>query len=614
MKLIDKITIKRYRSFSNADINCADITVFSGRNNQGKSNVLKALNLFFNYKIGAEYNYELDYSKAFLGDAGGKRNSTISIQFFGCGNSALKEGFTVVRSFSWNGFESERYILPKDNSEIVDGNIKRQFTLFLNKLQFIYVPAIRDKSFTQQLFSRFRDLVDADTKNSEVFKEGIKQASEVLTNISRDTGQELQKFISLPTEALIDFDNQNLLDSLEVKVKTGLQYRTKKGSRDEGNIIDEDISLFSSGDGVLMSYVAYFLNYLSHKSVKQNFIWGFEEPENSLEYSMVQKLAGEFECNFKNNAQIFLTTHSPAFIGLYKNESTYLYRVYILPQRESEKGNSPYRRVSSILSIEKMKKRQLELFDSHDKEYETLTNELNFIELSKDIEHIALQRNRELLQENLQLQKEIIESTKPILFVEDEYEQIYKVAWLKLQDGTSINVEKVDSSFKNAPFMIFGKGGKDNLKGYMDNPKMDELEGKKVVGLFDFDDAFKCFDALKNRWGKIQGDEATGLFRKRTDNIHTMVLPVPEYRKAIAGQEQMVKQLSVELLFKDEAITLAYAPEEVSMKKIAGNLQIPCVKNKKDFWKKAINLDKNHFSGFVPLFKKVHELLGLAWT
>lgn len=42
-------------------------------------------------------------------------------------------------------------------------------------------------------------------------------------------------------------------------------------------------------------------------------IWGFEEPENGVELSKAFEMANDFE-EFSQDIQMFITTHSPAFI------------------------------------------------------------------------------------------------------------------------------------------------------------------------------------------------------------------------------------------------------------------------------------------------------------
>jgi AAA15 family ATPase/GTPase len=72
MDIIDKIEIRHFRSFDGGTgqprvliQDLGDLNVFSGANDSGKSNVLRALNLFFNNEIspGVRFEKERDFSK-----------------------------------------------------------------------------------------------------------------------------------------------------------------------------------------------------------------------------------------------------------------------------------------------------------------------------------------------------------------------------------------------------------------------------------------------------------------------------------------------------------------------------------------------------------------------
>ena len=80
MKIIEKVEIKHFRSclgtpqryiFEITDL--AKLNVFSGANDSGKSNILRALNLFFNNEIASGIPFEFDRD-FFIGkkDAGHK--------------------------------------------------------------------------------------------------------------------------------------------------------------------------------------------------------------------------------------------------------------------------------------------------------------------------------------------------------------------------------------------------------------------------------------------------------------------------------------------------------------------------------------------------------------
>ena len=108
-------------------------------------------------------------------------------------------------------------------------------------------------------------------------------------------------------------------------------------------------------------------------------------PENSLEYSKIQSLAKKFYEDFKDDAQIFITTHSPAFIKLKDKESVKTYRVYIDPRDGKQ--------ISKILTLEKLRLKQLKLSKANEtdtEEYTQLSKELNFVELAEEIESAGI--------------------------------------------------------------------------------------------------------------------------------------------------------------------------------------------------------------------------------
>ena len=65
MRIIESVTIRYFRSAYTISINpCQDITILAGKNDVGKSNILKALNLFFCQQTDYQtvLNFAEDYS------------------------------------------------------------------------------------------------------------------------------------------------------------------------------------------------------------------------------------------------------------------------------------------------------------------------------------------------------------------------------------------------------------------------------------------------------------------------------------------------------------------------------------------------------------------------
>ena len=109
MKIISKIEIQYFRSIYRSNIiDLADLNIFTGKNDVGKSNVLKALNLFFNNNIndGGGFDFQENFNKIRFDQV--RKESVKGKQFiqikvtFNRGNSmekTLPEQFTVTKKW-----------------------------------------------------------------------------------------------------------------------------------------------------------------------------------------------------------------------------------------------------------------------------------------------------------------------------------------------------------------------------------------------------------------------------------------------------------------------------------------------------------------------------------
>jgi len=543
MKIIKKIEISKFRSIYSIDIDADEINIFSGRNNQGKSNILKALNLFFNGEssFDQDFDHGKDFNIAYTGRAGGRREIVITLFFSGQGSGALKEDFHIAKKFSQVGvgipeYHSSSIDIEKEIEK--DGNIKRQFTAFLNQLEYFYVPAIRDKNFVQKLLLQFERLLE-DTKG-KAFQKKIADLSEILEQKSDDINADFQKFIDLPTSASLSTSVKDVLNAVRIFVKSGI--KIQKGG---GNILDAKVDLFSSGDGVLMSYIPHFLAHIFSKIPRKKFILGFEEPENSLEYSKIQNLAIKIHSEFSKYAQIFITTHSPAFIKLREKENVNFFRVYINPNDDKQ--------VSKIESLDCIEKKQLSLFKKGDissLEYKTLCEEIAFVEQSTDIENFVEQQRVET-QKLIETKKEFDKKNNRILqlhpdkiFVcEDSDAEIIKF-WKKVINNNNVKIisslgckndhvevwvkqsQALDTSYKPKVFRQIDSDGLDeqrlnkikvkleslyNSFEYLYSPlPVNEMENFAVLSHNIFNDEF---------WNKIRND----VINKFENCVHTNI-------------------------------------------------------------------------------------------
>ncbi|ENQ8056081.1 AAA family ATPase [Vibrio parahaemolyticus] len=84
----------------------------------------------------------------------------------------------------------------------------------------------------------------------------------------------------------------------------------------------DNIPLSRRGDGIKIRHIPSMLRFIGdksgnrHKTLITPQIWGFEEPENNVEFSSCFSLNNEFIEAAKNNIQVILTTHSPAIYNI----------------------------------------------------------------------------------------------------------------------------------------------------------------------------------------------------------------------------------------------------------------------------------------------------------
>mgnify|MGYP003303265747 CR=1 FL=1 len=134
MKLINKIVISKFRSLGEkTEIICSDLNIFTGCNDCGKSNIIKALDLFFNNKVGHErYNPEYDFNKWFRdNNERGTRDIVIKVYFTpGAYNDkgGINNGFVAEKKYGADGSVLSYFYLL-DEKESLNTGTKTKCTM-----------------------------------------------------------------------------------------------------------------------------------------------------------------------------------------------------------------------------------------------------------------------------------------------------------------------------------------------------------------------------------------------------------------------------------------------------------------------------------------------------
>ncbi len=448
MKIIKQIEIKNFRSFgnrkkeSNKVFKIADLNIISGANDSGKSNILRALNLFFNGNTSLYqfFDFEKDFYRKESPDELDIKEElvTVKIWFHNEKNvnkniqqptkAYLPSDFWVSKKWKKTSlysncdirtsieidFEKEKGDLFKNflvdpansNKELTShykAGLQKQLTDFLNSIQFHYIPAIKDKDYFSHLFGELQQTLWK-TKTSIVegrkvdFEAAIQQETNILMDEFKNSiaGNGLEGSFSpifqLPADLI------NLFRALVVKT---------------GNV---DLTL--RGDGLQAKLIPEILNFIAIKETsftsrsiktgykaKKYFIWGFEEPENSYEYKNAQVLADKFRDVFYKNAQIFITTHSFNFLAL-EGDHLSKYRIW-----KDETTIS-----SKISKLKTDKKGDLKFESTNDfkSDWKKLEEELGFFYLNKDLQESYNKQERYLKF----LEEKVGSVDKPIIYSE----------------------------------------------------------------------------------------------------------------------------------------------------------------------------------------------------
>ncbi len=700
MKIIDKIEIKHFRSFMGstkeyeaAIYDLKDLNIFSGANDSGKSNILRALNLFFNDEISPnnKFNFERDF---FIG----KKDKTqkiieISLTFILDKKESqdfLPERFKVSKIYNREGYRNHLFTFQlknkpgkviridsraEENSEVYkeflpenfnslpeekkqekvnsaqkkEARYRAKFNGFLKStVSYEYIPAIRDSYYFSNLCGRviLQIKQNEDDQIDKLIKEKNKiiRYDKTLKNKSENKDflkhlmneswrknrlEELDKLlkkqnkISKKIEALekeINLYSKGLiksLDFLDSEFKVGKNLQEFFEDFDIGTGASKSISFKLRGDGIQAKYIPKMLNFLSQIGTSKYYIWGFEEPENSAEYKNQKILAAELKNNFSNQKQIFITSHSEEFLSLYddntiekKSRKVNLYHV--------KKMNSKEYGYYSKIFIFDVDKNEFEFANQKAKIDEDLGIPYLRAKYSKEYKEKIDSLDKELKikdQDANKLKKQLERLNKPILFVEDKYDQIYKIAWLKINNISNITTTNIDSLFEeNASFIINKCEGATCLQGFLNAKNIEYWSDKKVIGLFDFDEeGAKIFKNLKdNGWNKdeLLGELRTGFYKKRNDSncFFALLLPIPERLENTVNYNDTKAFVEIEnLLSTDFLINNNFVTE----KPYFGIKYYEFKDAKKSsLWKKLLNLSEEHFEDFKPLFETIGNLFG----
>jgi predicted ATPase len=307
MTVIKRIEIRNFRSIHHLIIDggLKNLNVLVGNNDIGKSNILRALNLFFNNKtdIGKSIDFWEDFNKNIKRSSGKGQYIKIILDI----DLKYEKNKYVRWTRQWNN-QGVRNIDIKE--VFLDDGTASSFIAssrapgWLDRIIFRYIPAIKAPSYFQHLFEELHDLLNS--TYSKQFQENTKSLIQSIQDITTEITTELSESLSLKNKISLPTDLKVFFGSLDFSLELN----------------GRNFNLASRGDGIKVRHIPVVLRFLAQKvninrkgALDIQTIWGFEEPENNLEMSHAFEVAKKF-IEYSAEIQMFITTHSPAFYSL----------------------------------------------------------------------------------------------------------------------------------------------------------------------------------------------------------------------------------------------------------------------------------------------------------
>lgn len=365
MKIFD-ISIKNFRGIQSLiNLKTGDINTLVGKNDSGKSNILKALDAFFNDRfaphdvfkgsaetekteitirfdtaetinpLATDIDGKIKLTKAFSFSSAGKPvkelfyscNDIDSEQYTNCWGKKEGEINDYLTSLNIEHSRSGRGVTNLSKIELIDSN-----TQDLGRIEKIHVADEYLKNLKKQyefielprysLFDAERDLNVGSTAFQSQFKpiatKSLDDNSELTSQIETNVQNDLKTEFNLIAELMRR--NVPSLERITPDISCNWTNLVKFDLLFKFTTDNFEIPIANKGTGFKRLLMVAYFEYLAQKTITKYQIFGIEEPETFLHPGLQNELL-ESIVSLAENSQFFITTHSPVFAGATKKSN-----------------------------------------------------------------------------------------------------------------------------------------------------------------------------------------------------------------------------------------------------------------------------------------------------
>ncbi len=317
MKLIAEVSIDHFRSVRNqAIVDLGHFTAFAGLNNSGKSNLLRALHVFFNNQTDANmpFDFNHDYYCHDIGIRKKAKRVSIAIKFELPPTFKFRKGLEAAeqllgRSFTlkklWSRKSPTAYYLNNASSQL---NQEQQVLVeqFLSLIAFRYIPnRVMPLEIIRNEHRALRDVLirriaRKASKQQDVFRSIEVTSTNLISSLQQSVHAACPDIGAIRLATPTSWQDLIFAFGYKLKVKDAEIGDASQGSGIQSLLMFETLSLIDR-------------DYFQKFGWRQAAIWAVEEPESSLHSSLEARIAdylGRLSADPDNRLQIFCTTHS----------------------------------------------------------------------------------------------------------------------------------------------------------------------------------------------------------------------------------------------------------------------------------------------------------------
>lgn len=293
------------------------IAAICGQNNVGKTNTLRAINIFFNPN---DYDHTVDMPNYKLATRGGSVYAEITIDFF---DDIDKKDYIISRIFANDkeGFCKEGYRIDDINKRKKIKMTIEDIESILARIKFFYIESINE-IIPSVIKDITNDIIDVqyDTTRFTNSKKGLKEGYD---NYVVGLQSILDSFALDISETFNSFRNN--WDVKFLVPKNSLRFRDLISDEVQLSIDDKGaIGIENKGSGLQrLALILLQFEVITRLKKKFDTIICIDEPDIYLHEGLQKKLY-EYLLEKSQKTQIIYTTHSKIFIDTYNMKNVFL--------------------------------------------------------------------------------------------------------------------------------------------------------------------------------------------------------------------------------------------------------------------------------------------------